>query len=142
MKSESGYDSGEAFSSRRPSMFSRRKTAPAPLDFTSTSNVANDSSEDGPLPTSFYRLDTATIESFALPTPARALFEGSGINHNDPLGSLMTPLRPDHQGGIDVNINFSPNPASERQAAEAASGPSPWLHYPPASGGGQRDHQD
>lgn len=111
---------------RRQSMSSRRKDAPKPLDLNNpTSNPGLNLENDKPLPTSVFRLDTATLksfESFALPTPARSLFENSNIDINQPLGSIMTPLRPDFLGGIDMNIDFNlPPPPPQQQQQQSRS---------------------
>lgn len=109
------------FPERRQSMSSRRKDAPKPLDLnnpiSNPNNLDLDLENDKPLPTSVFRLDTATLgvfHSFALPTPARALFDNSNIDINQPLGSIMTPLRPDFLGGIDMNIDFNPPPLPQQ----------------------------
>jgi hypothetical protein len=93
-----------------------RKQAPAPLDFASPQTDASGSSAAAGDPKDKQMQDKAKHVQPSPTTPARFLFEmpkTAGLSGWSSIGSMpgamgamMTPLRPDFLGGLDLNIDF------------------------------------
>ena len=91
-----------------------RKSAPAPLDFASPSNTVTSDATASVADVDAPQRDEAPQMNLVQPsptTPARFLFEmpktaglSAWANMPGAMGAMMTPLRPDFLGGLDLNI--------------------------------------